>query len=386
MTGPPATGLHRTNALTAWYFAGLGATAAVIPAVLPGLAVVFAVPVQSLLPAVPALFLGLFTGVVCAPVLAGRVALVIVLRRGAAAQAVGLAMAGLAPAPASFVVAAAVAGVGFGVVESAGTAVVRLLNNAGTAGRLTSLTAIVGAVATITPLLVVVASALGVVRVALGVAAAIHVAALTVTWGTVSPRGSHTAPPRQPRPRTGPRTLRPVAMYAAALFCYVGAESVLSGWSAATIAETLGSEPTIAAVGTSGFWLLITIGRLLGTIVNRHVAPRPATVLCCSVAACALTASVLVGSRSPPAALSLMGFAVVACGPCYALILGIAVNATAQRRAVQSAAALVAIGALGGATVPLLVLTGFEARSPTVVAAVAMGATLVLIATAPRGR
>ncbi|MGS0684890.1 MFS transporter [Nakamurella sp. GG22] len=364
-----------------WYFAGLGATAAVIPAVLPGVAAAFVVPVESVLPAVPALFLGLFVGVVCAPALALRATLTSALGCGGAGQAVGLTLAGVAANPAWFIVAAGIAGAGFGVVESAATAVTRLINHAGTPRRLTLLTVIVGVTATITPIAVVLLGGIGLTRLALPVAAAVHVIALIRSRGAALPPPARSASPAAPAIPT-PRTTRAVAMLGAALFFYVGAESVLAGWSAATITATLGTDPNMAALGTSGFWLLITVGRLLGTRLNKHLRASTATLACSLVAGSALALSAVLADRSTAASLSLIGIAIISCGPCYALILGVAVTTTSHRVAVTTASALVAVGAAGGAAVPLLTLTAFDARSPIAIAAMSMAAVLVLLALA----
>ncbi len=373
------TGLRRINSSVCWCFAGLGATASAIPAVIPGVAAAFVVPVEAVLPAVPALFLGLFLGVVCAPALAARVALPSVLRCGAAAQAIGLILAGLATGPAWFIAAAGIAGAGFGIVESAATAVTRLINNADTPRRLTLLTIIVGVTATVTPIAGVLLGGIGLTRLALLAAAAVQVISL------IRSRGAELPSPQKPSPFTTaqahptPGTPRAVAMLGAALFFYVGAESILSGWSAATITATLGADPNTAALGTSGFWLLITVGRLVGTRLNRPLRATTAALACSLVAACALALSAVLADRSSTASVSLIGIAIIACGPCYALILGVAVTTTSHRVAVSTSSALVAVGAAGGAAVPLLTLTAFDTRPPVATAAVSMAAVLALL-------
>lgn len=374
-----ATGSRRTDTSVCWYFAGLGATAAVVPAILPGVAVTFNVSVKSVLPAVSALFLGLLVGVLCAPALAARLALLNVLKCGAAAQAIGLTVAGLADDAGWFIAAAGIAGAGFGIVESSATAVTRLTHHARTTRRLTILTVIVGAAATVTPGVVLLFGGLGLTRLALPAAAAVHVIA------TITSRGAVLLSPVQPlsvaTAPTGPPagTTRTVAMLGAALFFYVGAESVLSGWSAATIVATLSTDPNMAALGTSGFWLIITFGRLLGTQLNKVLSANTAAITCSLVAASALAFSAFMADHNTIASLCLVGIATTACGPCYALILGVAVTVTSNRGAVSAASALVAVGATGGAAVPLLTLTSFDTLGPTTTASLSMATVLVLL-------
>lgn len=380
------TRLSRLNTCICWYFAGLGATASVVPAILPGIAAELAVPVQSVLAAVPVLFLGSFVGVVGAPVLAGRAALLSVLSWGAAGQAVGLTLAGLATNPTWFIAAAGIAGAGFGVVESAATAAIRLINDAGTPRRLTLLTVIVGAVATITPVAVLLLGGFELARLALPAAAAVQVVAVITSRGAVLPSRSHTLSPAKSPSPPALDTQRAVVTLGAALFFFVGAESILSGWSAATIAATLGTDPTTAALGTSGFWLLITFGRLLGTVLNNYLTASTAALVCCLIAAAALALGAVLETSNTACSLALIGIGILACGPCYALILGIAVTATSHHAAVRTSSAVVAAGAAGGAAVPLLTLTAFAGQSPTLAAAISMATAFLLLALGPRAR
>lgn len=66
---------------------------------------------------------------------------------------------------------------------------------------------------------------------------------------------------------------------------------------------------------------MITSGRLLGIALSNRWQLSTAAQVCCLIATVALTLSIVVDSTNT-FALCMIGVAVVACGPCYALILG----------------------------------------------------------------
>ncbi|WP_199182357.1 enolase C-terminal domain-like protein [Cryobacterium sp. Y11] len=285
----------------AFAFAALGGTAAVIPSVIPAFAADLEVPSTALLPAIPALFTGLLVGVLSTSFASALFSLMTLLRAGAAAQALGLAVAACAPAPLWFVVGAALAGFGFGIVEAAGTAAVRVIGADGLPRALTKLTLIISIVATVTPLAVLAAAMLGWAR-------PIPLLIAVLQLGVVaSLRGIPSVPRRTPadgatktsdtaaagvaatvtRPGRSARTVQ-LAFLAAALFCYVGTESVISGWSASTFEHNLGASAAVAALGTSVFWLLMSLGRMSGVAVTDRVLPGRVALGCTALIALAL--------------------------------------------------------------------------------------------------
>lgn len=367
-----------TGRSLAFAFAALGGTAAVVPAVIPALALELGAPTAELLPAVPALFTGLLAGVLSISPLSRRFSLTALLRGGSGAQAIGLALAGFAPTPVWFIIGAGIAGAGFGLVEAGGSAVVRVLGAQGMPRALTRLTLWIGVVATVTPLVVLASATLGWARpVPLGLAA-LNLALVFALRGMPS---AVPAPGASGAPVRPPTSTARMALLAAALFCYVGTETVVSGWSASTFERELGTTAAVAALGTSAFWLLITLGRLAGTAAlgRRGASAASVALLCTALIAGSLGLAALTAGRLPAASLLLIGVSVLASGPCYALLLGLAVGHAADDRAVQASSRFVALAAAGGVTISLFAVnsTSFGPQAPTVIAGISAAATLV---------
>lgn len=355
------TGGHSVRSL-AFAFAALGGTAAVIPAVIPALAADLGVNSAALLPAIPALFTGLLVGVLSTSFASSSFSLTTLLRAGACVQAVGLALAACAPAPLWFVVGAALAGFGFGIVEAAGTAAVRVIGAGGMPRALTKLTLMISIVATLTPLAVLATAMAGQARLVPLLIALVQLAVAVSLRGIPAvPRraavdenvtGDSTAPLGGERPGDSRRIQ--LAFLAAALFCYVGTESVISGWSASTFEQELGASVAVAAVGTSAFWLLMSLGRMSGVALTGRVLPGRVALGCTVLIAAALCGAAAVQALSPVGALLCLGVAVFASGSCYGLLIGIAVELTPTRHSVRASAAFVALGAAGGAAIPFI--------------------------------
>jgi len=359
-------------------FAALGGTAAVIPSVIPALALELGVTTTALLPAVPALFGGLLAGVLSISFLARYFSLTALLRIGSAAQAIGLALAGFAPTPVWFVVGSGIAGAGFGLVEAGGSAVVRVLGALGMPRALTRLTLWIAIVAAVTPLLVLAVATLGWARPVPLLLAGLHLALVFALRGIPSAAPPAAAAIAPARPRAA--TVR-VSLLTAALFCYVGTETVISGWSASTFERELGTTAAVAALGTSAFWLLISLGRLAGTVALDRRGPGAGNIalLCTALIAGSLGLAALTASRLPVVSLALIGVAVFASGPCYALLLGLAVGQAAEDRAVQASSWFIALGATGGVAISFLAVnsTALGPQAPTVIAGIAAAAMFV---------
>ncbi len=335
MTGRRALGLA---------FAGMGVTAAVIPASLPSRAAELGVSSEGLAAAIPALFGGLLIGVLLTPLLVRQSSSAAVVRIGAFIQFAGLGLAALALAAPVLVAAAGIAGSGFGMVEASGTIAARRLASTGLARLLARLTAAVAVMAAAAPLLIVAAAPLRLERAVLAAGALLQLAVAVLLR---SPREQDLMP--------APAPLRPALIpFAVALFCYVGTESLLSGWSAIIVQHAIGAAPTIAAVGTSAFWVLMFAGRRLAA---RLLPDRPSRII--PIAALAAISVLLVGAAladggSSIAGLALMAVAVLVCGPSYALLVGSGLHGVEDQRVPGTTATLIAAGATGGTVVPLI--------------------------------
>lgn len=375
-------------------FAGLGGTASLIPAAIPLSAQAAGEEVTAFLGAVPALFFGLAAGVLLSAALLRRAASGILLGVGSLLQGVALLVAVMVPSGTIFTIAAAVAGIGFGLCEACGSVAARAAAGAGTPGLLSALTGIMAVVAAATPLLVAAgAGYLPVVPVAFAVAL-LHL--LTASAFLLHPRSAGAPAPvgggqhhRGAAPHQGaaaPGTRLVLLTIAAALFLYVGAETVFAGWSAVIAAEALALSASTAALGTSVFWTLMAVGRFTAWLILK-VTSRTTALLAaaCVLAAASLTAASTLRASDPGLALAMTGLAVTCLGPMYSLVLGSGMARLELRDAGRLVSLLVAAGAAGGAVVPA-VLASFTngPSSPAVfLTAAALLACVALLAGMP---
>ncbi|WP_282845682.1 MFS transporter [Microbacterium oxydans] len=327
-------------------FAGLGVTAAFLPAILPSAERAMAADLSV---AVPALFAGLLVGVLVSGPLLMRRPPRSALMLGSALQAAAIVVVALAGTPAMFITAAAVAGFGFGLVEASGSVAAKSAAVGSATGLLSALLGTVAVSAAVTPLLVAAGSD---TRPVLGVLALVPL--LTV----VMLAGPATRFARSERPaHRDARGLLPLLPFAVALPLYVGVETVLSGWSAVIPARTLVLDPGVAALGTSAFWALMAIGRF-GAAALRRLAVSPVVILVAATSTAAVLMAVtgaLVGS-APWGALVALAVVVVLLAPSYGLILGLALDRLDPARSAAVTGALVACGAVGGTFVPTVIL------------------------------
>lgn len=327
-------------------FAGLGATAAFVPAVLPSTERAMATDLSA---AVPALFGGLLIGVLSSGPLLMRRPPRTTLMLGSALQAVAIIAVAVADAPAMFIAAAAVAGFGFGLVEASGSVAAKSVAAGSATGLLSALLGTVAVCAAVTPLLVAVGSG---TRPLLGILAIVPLLALAMLAGPAAP----TSPAETPAHRDV-RGLLALLPFAVALPLYVGVETVLSGWSAVIPERILAVDPSLAALGTSAFWTLMAVGRFSAAGLRR-LSVSPIVIFVSATGAAAVlmaTAGILVES-APEVALGALAAVVVLLAPSYGLILGLALDRLDPARSAAVTGALVACGAVGGTFVPTVIL------------------------------
>lgn len=372
-------------------FATLGATASAVPATLPARIALEAAPATAFSAVVPALFTGVLAGVLLSMVTrgpAGRTA-----TAGALLQAMAFGVLALATAPAVVVVLAGIVGLGFGLVESAATALVRDLGASATPRRLAALTGTVAVVAAALPLLVASAPVESAVRLTCAAVAALAGAAAIAAWRAgrrpelrravlaVAPRVEVVAARR-------PAVVRVLASAATALALAVGAESLLAGHSAVVPFALLDADPSLAALGTSAFWVLLAAGRFaMAAALRRGCSAR--TGLICAALLASLGFAVASVAISPAPLVSAVGLAVAALGlgPIYSLVIGMALAAESDARARRTTALLIAAGAVGGSALPtLLLIAGLGAGSSITYAVVALSTLGVLLAASVRLR
>jgi fucose permease len=327
-------------------FAGLGVTAALVPAILPSAARAIGADLSA---AVPALFAGLLAGVLVSGPLLTRRPPQTALLLGSALQAAAVIAVAVAGTPALFIAAATVAGLGFGLVEAAGSVAAKSLAVGSATGLLSALLGTVAVSAAVTPLLVALGSDM---RPALGILAVVPLVTVVML------AGSAPAPAREDVPAhrdvLGLLVLLP---FAVALPLYVGVETVLSGWSAVIPERILTIDPGTAALGTSAFWGLMALGRF-GAAGLRRLSVAPVAILASatSTAAVLMAAAGMLVGPAPAWALVALAAVVVLLAPSYGLILGLALDRLDPARSAAVTGALVACGAVGGTFVPTLIL------------------------------
>ncbi|MEW1974237.1 hypothetical protein AB0301_04010 [Microbacterium profundi] len=364
--------VRRTRAGLFAAFAGLGVTASFVPAVLP----TAERDVDSdLSVAVPALFAGLLLGVLLSGALLrarpGRQ----VLMAGSALQALAIGGGASATNAGIFIAAAALAGLGFGLVEASGSIAAKAAVSGSATGLLSALTGTVAVCAAATPLLIAAGTGM---PAALSALAVIPVVAIVLLI-----RAPDAAPAvRVSKP--GGRILLRLLPFALALPLYVGVETVISGWSAVIPARALALDPGAAALGTSAFWALMAIGRF-GAAALRTRGIRPGLILWIS----SLGAATLLGcagaliAPAPGWALVPLAGSVIALAPSYGLVLGLALDRLSTAQSTAATGALVASGAVGGTMIPTsLLLAGHSPASGVTFAASAVLCLLVPALTA----
>lgn len=371
-------------------FAGMGGTASIVPALIPLAAHNANNPLSEYLGAVPALFFGLMTGVLLSSLLLRMITAATILCAGSLLQAAALIAIAVAPDGAAFTVSAVAAGMGFGLCEASGSILARVLAGKGTTGLLAALTGTVAVVAALGPLLIV-TGLLGGTAVPLLAAAALgHVTTAALFLSTAKSGGGA---PRAVDASSDPAGTSRSALFlllapvSAALFLYVGVETVFAGWSAVIPAEALALDATAAAAGTSAFWVLMAIGRYSAWfILKSTVTPSTLLVSACTLAVAGFAVAGVLRQEHPEAALMTTGMAIACLGPMYSLILGIGLTRVRVEDAKKAVGLLVACGAAGGACTPaaLLAFTPRPGNSGVFLTAAALTAAIALLIVRPR--
>ncbi len=321
--------------------------------------------------AVPALFAGLLVGVLASGPLLTRWPPRTALMLGSTLQAAAIVVVALSGTPAVFIVAAAIAGVGFGMVEASGSVAAKSLATGSATGLLSACSARSPSARPSPPLLVAVGSP---ARALLGILAIVPL----LTVAILAERQPLPPAPRFPRSATcagcssscrSPWRCR----------CMWASSTVLSGWSAVIPERILAVDPGLAALGTSAFWTLMAIGRF-GAAGLRRLSVSPIVILAgaTSVAALLMAAAGMLVDSAPVGALVALAAVVVLLAPSYGLILGLALDRLDPARSAAVTGALVACGAVGGTFVPtLILLIGRDPASSTTFFASAVLCALV---------
>ncbi len=305
---------------------------------------------------------------------------------GLLAMALGTIGEGLAPSLPSLALAAALAGLGSGIINVGVNATASLLYPERSERVLNILNALFGVGAFLAPVLVGLALArLGGYRPAYIAVAALLALPILPLWIGL--------PPRSQRQRRGidraghgggtRALLARRALWApmAVGFLYLGAEIGFGGWIVAILRRTAYMSAGDAAPAVALFWLCLALGGLpTAYLLRRGTAPTRIIRWGAAGAACATAALALFGANVPLAltACALVGFSFA---PIFPLTIAAAARAGGSASGAGGATSLMLVAAqLGAATLPPLqgVLLGV---GPTPALALTCACSLLIMAT-----
>lgn len=328
-------------------YVGLGLTGSILGPSLLILPAQISASVEQASGAVPMLFGGLLVGVPLAPVLARRLGLPGAAATAAAGQAAALLAIAASRSLGGLLAAAALLGLAFGISEVCAAALVPPGGGGGTGRALSLLTAVFAAAAVTTPLLVGVAVAAGGLAPAYVVGMAVHLAAALALTRLVVPPVD--------RPTGGDARWARLWPLALTLAAYVGAEATIATWAAELSRGLLALPASLASAGSSGFWLCLVLGRVLGARFLRQGDERRLLPALLAVAAGVSASATLTAAAGAPGGLvlALLLCVVAAIGPVYALALSQAMGSVAPSSRAAVTAGAIAVGAVGGIAAPL---------------------------------
>lgn len=138
----------------------------------------------------------------------------------------------------------------------------------------------------------------------------------------------------------------------ALLLLYVGTESAMGGWATTYMQKTTTLKIELAALVTSGFWLAITLGRIMGTVLGSRLAPRRVLVICLSIASLGGLLFVAGYRFTLPSILAIfligLGF-----GAIYPTSMAMVTMAFAETPG-QAGSVITVMGSIGGMLIPWL--------------------------------
>lgn len=351
-------------------FALMGAASATVPASIPFRSAEIGVPSSELMLAVPLLFLGLLFGILATPILSKLIGINKQVKAALISQALGVLLIGMASSPTFFVFSAFLLGFGFGQLEVLITSIMRQISE-DVGKSLTRIGAFLSSAAFLVPLLLMFANSL---KLAFLVNILIFMSSVYVAYIFTTPIfevSSQNASLLKSKPTS-------VYFLLITSACYVGAETILSGWSAVFYENNVSSKAAIAPIGTSIFWFALTLGRLIGTwSANTGLSKKTIALLWSLGFSFALTALNFVSGKSEGTVfLPTFILAVMFAGPCYGFIIGHAVSFFEASQAVKSASLYVLVGAIGGVSIPLVVQIASKGNEQFVILGGAFSALL----------
>jgi len=356
-------------------FALMGAASASLPATIPLRANQLGIPIEQLMPAVPSLFFGLFLGIGLTPFISKSLTTTNHVRISIAMQTLGVLGIGVLNSQQLFIASSLIIGLGFGQLEVLITSIARV-ESAQVGDLLTRLGIYLAASAFLTPIAIIgfdLLEASQYINIAIAVVS-IYVGGVFQT-DQIYPQSKNFLVLKLAN--------RKVYLLLLTTAFYVGAETILAGWSAVLFSENISKNLVSAPLGTSIFWAGMTLGRVVGTFTSsKNFSTKASAILWSSGLSFSLALlSQMNEGGSRGAFLFLLVIAIFFAGPCYGFIIGLAVILYEEALAIKSATLFVLVGALGGVLIPALaqIFLGSESKDVTLGAAVAAALSTVFL-------
>lgn len=352
-------------------FAIMGAASASLPASIPLRAKDLGVPVEGLLTSIPLLFFGLLIGIIITPLISSRFGSNKQVKFALIIQAIGVLGLGFSTSRILFVISAFVLGLGFGQLEVLITSILRLTSEL-VGKALTRIGAFLAFSAFLTPLLLLASESIASKKL---VFLFIFFWSGRVAFIFSSPDVKNY---KQSINILKNKSFAAYFLLFASIF-YVGSETILAGWSAVFFEKNVSTNLNIAPIGTSLFWLFLTLGRVSGSFITGKFASAKTTAIFWSAGFSLALILLPVVSENGATFLVVLLLGVFFAGPCYGFIIGQAVSYFESELAVKSASLYVLVGAVGGVVIPLVVQQGANGDTRKAIIGAAISSILASI-------
>lgn len=265
-------------------------------------------------------------------------------------------------------------GVGFGCVLSAGNVLVALLFPTRSAAALNGANVFFGLGSVIGPAIAGVAGArLGRPQSALWAGAFILLALAPAVLSGARPAREQ---PREPGAVAGSRAPKTLWLLSGLLLVYIGTEVGFGAWITVYMITSASLLPVAAALVASGFWLALTLGRVLGSVAGMRMLPTHLLMLSL-LGVLAGTAVLNLGAGSVAGSVAGALLFGLSCGPVFPTVLAI-VTGTARASGTATSLAI-AIGNCGGLIIPALLGLLLSRYGAAAAAGLLLGAALLMV-------
>lgn len=348
----------------------MGGASAALPATIPMRANQLGIPITQLMPSIPTLFFGLALGIAFTPLISKVLSTSNHVRSSIALQTIGVIGIGFLDSRLLFITSALIIGFGFGQLEVLITSIARVQTE-DVGNLLTRLGIFLASTAFLTPIAIIGLDLIGASKAIYLIIASISLYLVT-SFQTVQ---IYTESENLLVLKLANAKVYSLVL---AITFYVGAETILAGWSAVLFSENISDNLVSAPLGTSIFWAGMALGRVVGTFVSSKNFSTKATAILWSLglSISLLFLSGITEGVSQITFLLILVTAIFFAGPCYGFVIGIAVSIYEQSLAIKSAAFFVLIGSFGGVLVPGLAQIFLGSDSKGIILGAAIAATL----------